>query len=420
MEAAGALATAGAVAGVVEGREPLKAGEGACLNCGAPIIGRFCAQCGQATFAHRSLLHMAGEFLHGLFGFDTKIWRTVPQLISRPGTLTRDYVYGKRARYISPLALFLLCIFLMFFVFSFMKAPVQVEPPSQERRAEALQNLAEAREGLAEAQRALAEEQAAPANGMRRDIGVRLSQAVTRAQTRVARREAAIRRIDAAEAARQAQQPANAAPQPGANAANVPSAETPSAQPAPSSREHTTGAPAASDDDKGFDALPGESWQDTLRRMAQQPNFHASDNPRANERIRQDFLNPDLALYKTQEAASKFSFLLAPLSLPFIALLFLWKRGVHLYDHVVYALYALSFAALLFVAVMLTAQTPWTARITPWLVVVGLPAHTFFHLKGAYALGWFSALWRTFFMLTFAVIILFIFVVLIFIVGLVG
>src|SRR5262245_20930824 len=99
IEAAGALATAGAVAGVVEGREPGQAGEGVCLNCGAKIEGRFCFNCGQATYAHRSLVHMAGEFLSGLFGFDTKIWRTLPQVIFRPGTLTRDYVYGKRARY---------------------------------------------------------------------------------------------------------------------------------------------------------------------------------------------------------------------------------------------------------------------------------------------------------------------------------
>src|SRR5262245_41719173 len=132
-EAAGALATAGAVAGVIEGREPFKAGEGVCPNCAAPVIGRFCALCGQATFAHRSLLHMAGEFLHGLFGLDTKIWRTLPRVIFGPGTLTRDYVYGKRARYISPLALFLLAVFAMFFTFSFIKAPVHIEDGPQGR-----------------------------------------------------------------------------------------------------------------------------------------------------------------------------------------------------------------------------------------------------------------------------------------------
>ena len=121
-----------------------------------------------------------------------------------------------------------------------------------------------------------------------------------------------------------------------------------------------------------------------------------------------------------KQAAYKFSFLLAPLSLPFIALLFVWKRGVTLYDHMAYALYALSFASLLFVAIILAAQHAWTSWLTGWLIMLGLPAHTYFHLKGAYALGWFSALWRTAFMLTFAVIIMSIFVILIVILGLAG
>ena len=84
------------------------------------------------------------------------------------------------------------------------------------------------------------------------------------------------------------------------------------------------------------------------------------------------------------------------------------------------ALGALSFASLLFVAVALSAQHPWTNWLPGWLILAGLPAHTFFHLKGAYALGWFSALWRTFFMLIFAFCIVSFFLVFIVMVGLVG
>jgi hypothetical protein len=47
IEAAGALATAGVVAGVIEGREGQGQAEGPCLNCGAQLTGPFCAQCGQ-------------------------------------------------------------------------------------------------------------------------------------------------------------------------------------------------------------------------------------------------------------------------------------------------------------------------------------------------------------------------------------
>ena len=124
LEAAGALTTAGLAAGAIEGRGATQAGEGACLNCGAALAGRYCAQCGQAAHAHRTLSHMFEEVLHGLFHLDTKAWRTLPLLVARPGTLTRNYIYGKRARYISPLALFLFTIFLMFFVFAFVSPNV--------------------------------------------------------------------------------------------------------------------------------------------------------------------------------------------------------------------------------------------------------------------------------------------------------
>src|SRR5688572_7491098 len=107
-EAAGAMATAGLVAGAIEGREGQAPGEGGCLNCGAQLTGAYCSACGQAAHANRGLIHVLEEFLHGIFHFDTKVWRTLPLAIFRPGTLTRNYVYGKRARYLSPLAFFLL------------------------------------------------------------------------------------------------------------------------------------------------------------------------------------------------------------------------------------------------------------------------------------------------------------------------
>jgi hypothetical protein len=65
------------------------------------------------------------------------------------------------------------------------------------------------------------------------------------------------------------------------------------------------------------------------------PESNAAEHSR-----KRPIASPDLALYKIRQAAYKFSFLLVPISVPFIALLFLWKRGVTVYDHVVYTLYA--------------------------------------------------------------------------------
>ena len=120
IEAAGAAMTAGLVAGALEkGAATGEHVHGACPNCEAELHGEFCSACGQPAHLHRTLGHMVEEFLHGILHFDTRAWRTLPLLVFRPGTLTREYIHGKRARYISPLAMFLLIVFTMFAVFAF-------------------------------------------------------------------------------------------------------------------------------------------------------------------------------------------------------------------------------------------------------------------------------------------------------------
>jgi len=116
-----------AVTGGVLGRavEP-KAGEASdghtqeanCLNCGAALTGPFCAECGQHAHVHRTLGAFFHDFLHGVLHFEGKIWRTLPLLAWKPGELTRRYVDGQRARFVSPIALFLFSVFLMFAVLS--------------------------------------------------------------------------------------------------------------------------------------------------------------------------------------------------------------------------------------------------------------------------------------------------------------
>lgn len=124
LEAAGALATAAAAANAIHPDEPRREGHGiTCLNCGATVTGAYCSNCGQKAHLHRSVLHAVEEFLHGITHFDSKLWATLPLLFFRPGKLTREYVHGKRARYVAPVALFLLTVFSMFLLFGFLHLP---------------------------------------------------------------------------------------------------------------------------------------------------------------------------------------------------------------------------------------------------------------------------------------------------------
>lgn len=89
-----------------------------CLNCGASLIADFCHQCGQRAHVHRTLSAFFHDLLHGVLHFEGKIWNTLPLLAWKPGELTRSYIEGQRARFVSPIALFLFSVFLMFAVAS--------------------------------------------------------------------------------------------------------------------------------------------------------------------------------------------------------------------------------------------------------------------------------------------------------------
>jgi len=79
-----------------------------CRNCGAVAPGHFCAACGQET---RVKLPTARIFLREATGryvaLDGRLWRTLAALLFRPGFLTREYLLGRRRRYVRPARLFL-------------------------------------------------------------------------------------------------------------------------------------------------------------------------------------------------------------------------------------------------------------------------------------------------------------------------
>ena len=121
LEAIGDAATGGVLASALErgiATDDTHTHEKSCLNCGTALTGDYCHACGQKAHVHRSLAAFFHDLVHGVFHFEGKIWRTLPMLAWRPGELTRSYIDGKRMSYVSPIALFLFCVFLMFAVAS--------------------------------------------------------------------------------------------------------------------------------------------------------------------------------------------------------------------------------------------------------------------------------------------------------------
>ena len=82
----------------------------ACLNCGRPLTGPYCAGCGQKRCdtdpTLREVLHQTTS---ELTNWDGKIPSTLKTLFFKPGVLTEDFLAGRRARWLLPLRLYLIC-----------------------------------------------------------------------------------------------------------------------------------------------------------------------------------------------------------------------------------------------------------------------------------------------------------------------
>lgn len=367
--AAGGAATSGLIAAAIE-KPTGHAGEAneTCTDCGEPVSGKFCSNCGQPTHVHRSLLHLVEEVLHGVLHFDARIWRTLPLLLLNPGRLTREWIQGKRTRYISPLAIFLFTVFLMFFIMSFGGSSVVDTPSLEDRIAEAQQDVTEARAAVVEAETGLAAGEPG-ADGVKAGMEATLA--------------AAERRLAALEEAR-------------------------------------TSGPR----EDGYEV---GSWQAEMADAVREQRVNIGIGDEAfREKILHKLANPEFAFYKIQQTLYKFAFLLVPLSIPFVWLMFAWKRGFTWYDHGVFVLYSLTFMAIFTMGLSVLDRIAgdgggwWEATIGSIgaILTFAVPVHMFAQLKGTYALGWFSALWRTFVLMLFCTFVLSIFLLVAILLGL--
>ncbi|ABC64291.1 DUF3667 domain-containing protein [Erythrobacter litoralis] len=330
-EALGTAAEGGLFARVVggkfgKGRTPAAAEaeaipEGACLNCGTELIGEHCHACGQKVHIHRTITAIFHDLIHGVLHLDGKLWTTLPLLTFKPGLLTRRYINGERAKFVSPMAMFLFSVFLMFAVFQ----AVGITTPSDLQSSDAIKvDMRDARERIAERVAEIERE---------RDASAPRSDERARLDAELADARAALSGV-------------------------------------------TTGAEftGAMADDPEFN-VTGIDWID-----------------RGIVRKWQE--NPGLMLYKLQANSYKFSWLLIPLSIPFVWLLFVWRRQFKAYDHAIFVTYSLAFMSLLFISlsVLGTIGVPLAIVLTAGTFIP--PIHIYKQLRGTYGLGRFSAFWR--------------------------
>ncbi len=101
-----------------------------CPNCGFSYRGHFCPNCGQKAHLHRSLAAIGHDIMHGVLHLDGKLWETLPLLVFKPGALTRRFIAGERAKFVSPMAMFLFTVFAMFAVFQMVGISAPTDIPT--------------------------------------------------------------------------------------------------------------------------------------------------------------------------------------------------------------------------------------------------------------------------------------------------
>jgi hypothetical protein len=108
-----------------------------CLNCGTPLQGAFCSACGQRAIpAYPSMREMVGDAWHELSGYDGRFVRTFRLLLRRPGALTIETLEGRRARYVSPVRIYLIASLIYFLVAAaspMVRSPGRVNLPGQDK-----------------------------------------------------------------------------------------------------------------------------------------------------------------------------------------------------------------------------------------------------------------------------------------------
>ena len=107
---------------VSKGRYELKFRGSECLNCGhvLDISDKYCPNCSQANSTKKLVLKdFFDEFFSSLINYDSKLLATLYAMLLKPGSITRDYIKGKRVSYTNPFRFLLSLAFLYFLMVSY-------------------------------------------------------------------------------------------------------------------------------------------------------------------------------------------------------------------------------------------------------------------------------------------------------------
>ena len=315
-----------------------------CANCETPLQGTYCYNCGQlAEDFHRNSWHLLVEAVESLLHLDGRLFKTLPNLIRRPGQLTRDYLHGKRAWQVQPFRMFLVILLIVLFVGHL--ATKSAEHKSEAEDGHSTNTVA----GSSNAEAAAEMEK----------VRLEIEADADLSPTEKAAALAAARGEWAAFGAHMAEK----------------ASETSDA-PATTGLDGQAQAPAAA---------PATADSDTVRVNSR---ILEDDDPRlqsfkhwAEARLKAVKDDPERFALIMEIWLHRVAILALPVSALMLSLLFIFNRRYFVFDHLIFSMHSLSFQMLLATVILLLSMVIGNAA---WWLILIMPVHLYAHMKGAY------------------------------------
>lgn len=305
----------------------------------------------------RELTALTNDAIEYVLDVDARVWKTLRDLIFRPGRLTEAYLAGQRMSFVRPLRLYLVASAVLFLVVGMgTEVPIQIDGVTDE--TEAVESAAAA------------------------DAGARLAAATAAMTAATTAEERALRQQEMEQATRELQQAAEAA-RAAAGESGQPQAERkPITFNFNDEQWHRTDNPLV------FEPLPAwanEAINDYLEIIRHNLELVRSDPKRLGEA----FLR----------VLPQSLFVLLPIFALLLKIVFVFKRRLYL-EHLMVALHSHTF---IYFAIVLAMTLQWIDGGWPqaWpnpfgflfaLTVAWIPINLFLTQKRVYRQGWFGAI----------------------------
>jgi len=106
-----------------------------CLNCHYVVQERYCTNCGQEnTDTRKTFHHLFIHFFEDLTHYENAFWKTIKNLLLKPGDLTKQYLSGKRMSYLAPVRLYIFISFATFFIIGILPNDEKKEPKKTHKK----------------------------------------------------------------------------------------------------------------------------------------------------------------------------------------------------------------------------------------------------------------------------------------------